>query len=407
MNDYDFEEQLLLNSLSDYSNHRHQYPNAGITNPNNNISNYSNNNNYHHSHHQYNTTSQQQYFEHENSLKNYHIHQHQNCEQLQNEKNHTASTVSMSTEEEAAFDDFNLFDQDQPVMEQINSDNVDVRMTFSIESTNQKSEKQTEAPAPKLSRRVSKEDHSCPKQQPKQGKVHNQTQSQSSKENHITNEGAHVENPTDSDVLCGQSRTCSNHPGNKNFQDILDNFSHKYDTATSKQEKMCMTKEIVSKIHSSGGRFLRLKNKVWEEISTVAARDKVSHALRTKATSRKRRQEQVLPSLSTSRKSRSPTLSRSSINQHRQGNRRRRSSDPTLSPVGSSEIAQISSRASVIDDLMKSTHDMFTTLVTPGNITSTNHRRSHSQPKTYNADDFNEPIPFHRSDSEPFRQLRF
>merc|ERR1712176_284350 len=153
------------------------------------------------------------------------------------------------------------------------------------------------------------------------------------------------------------------------------------------QEKMCMTKEIVSKIHNSGGRFLRLKNKMWEEISTVAARDKVSHALRTKAASRKRRQEQILqsdnrrgylpPSSPTSRKSRSPSLSRSSIRQHRREKKRR------------------------------STHDMFSTLVTPATAMNINHRRSHSQPKTYDAKHFNEPIPFHRSESDPFRQLRF
>jgi hypothetical protein len=317
----------------------------------------------------------------------------------------------MSTEEEA-FDDFKLFDQNQLNMDQVNSDNVDVRMTFSIENTNQKRDKLPNEPAPKLLRKISshdedKEHRSCPKQQPKEGKVHNQTQSQNRKENHVTNEGAQVENPTESDVLCGQSRTCSNHPGNKRFQEILDEFSYQYDIATSKQEKMCMTKEIVSKIHNSGGRFLRLKNKMWEEISTVAARDKVSHALRTKAASRKKRQEHKPPSSPISRKSSSPSFSRSSISQHRRGSRCRRSFEPnTLSPVGSSEIAPINSSPSVFDELMKSTHDMFTTLVKPTNATATNHRRSHSQPKKFNADDFAEPIPFHRSDSEPF-QLRF
>jgi len=55
-----------------------------------------------------------------------------------------------------------------------------------------------------------------------------------------------------------------------------------------------MTKAVVSTIHESGGRFLKFKDGMWEEISTVAARDKVSHALRTKVSSWKRQHQQLL-----------------------------------------------------------------------------------------------------------------
>merc|ERR1740138_939022 len=66
---------------------------------------------------------------------------------------------------------------------------------------------------------------------------------------------------------------------------------------------MMMTKEIVACINNTGGRFLKYnKTKttetengnvgMWEEISNVAARDKVSHALRTKVASWKRQQQQ-------------------------------------------------------------------------------------------------------------------
>merc|ERR1712078_714226 len=65
--------------------------------------------------------------------------------------------------------------------------------------------------------------------------------------------------------------------------------------ATSKQEKMCMTKEVVRIIQvDNGGRFLKFKDGMWEEISIVAARDKVSHALRTKVASWKRQKAQLL-----------------------------------------------------------------------------------------------------------------
>merc|ERR1711907_518373 len=102
-----------------------------------------------------------------------------------------------------------------------------------------------------------------------------------------------VETPTEYDILCGQSRVCSNHRGNKCFQVVLDQFAERYDAATTKQEKMTMTKEVVSILHNAGGRFLKLKDGAWEEISNVAARDKVSHALRTKVASWKRQQRQL------------------------------------------------------------------------------------------------------------------
>jgi len=94
------------------------------------------------------------------------------------------------------------------------------------------------------------------------------------------------------DVLCGQSRTCASHFGNRRFQNVLDLYAPKYDAVNSKQEKMALTKEIVSCIQASGGRFLRFKNGEWQEISTVTARDKVSHALRTKVASWKRQNQQ-------------------------------------------------------------------------------------------------------------------
>ncbi|KAG7338905.1 hypothetical protein IV203_004805 [Nitzschia inconspicua] len=92
------------------------------------------------------------------------------------------------------------------------------------------------------------------------------------------------------DVLCGQSRICASHTGNRRFQVVLDIYAPRYDAATSKQEKMIMTKEIVASIQHAGGRFLKYKEGQWEEISDVTARDKASHALRTKVASWKRQQ---------------------------------------------------------------------------------------------------------------------
>jgi len=109
-----------------------------------------------------------------------------------------------------------------------------------------------------------------------------------------TNEGTRIEAPTNRDILCGQSRVCLSHPGNRAFLRILEDFAHKYDSASNKQEKMCMTKEVVSMVHNSGSRFLKLEDGMWEELSTVAARDKVSHALRTKKAAWKRQRQHLL-----------------------------------------------------------------------------------------------------------------
>jgi hypothetical protein len=123
------------------------------------------------------------------------------------------------------------------------------------------------------------------------------------------------------DVLCGQSRICASHTGNRRFQVVLDIFAPRYDDATSKQEKMSMTKDIVASIHQAGGRFLKYKDGQWEEISDVTARDKASHALRTKVASWKRQQQEKKNEI---KKACRPTHRRGGIQ------RSRRSSDSSI-----------------------------------------------------------------------------
>merc|ERR1711862_780275 len=84
-----------------------------------------------------------------------------------------------------------------------------------------------------------------------------------------------------------------------------------------------MTKAIVSIIHDSGGRFLKYKDGMWEEISTVATRDKVSHALRTKVSSWRRQHQQLL------QKEKDP-FSRQSLARQ---SRKRSIRDSTASPI--------------------------------------------------------------------------
>lgn len=160
--------------------------------------------------------------------------------------------------------------------------------------------------------------------------------------------------PTKFDVLCGQSRICANHTGNRRFQIVLDIYAPKYEVAKSKQEKMMLTKEIVGCIADSGGRFLKYKDGMWIEISNVTARDKVSHALRTKVQSWKRQQDE---------KSASTPKKRASIRK-RQNIRRR--SAPSASAVPSlADVRAVSfdgsttSSTSIMDELLRTQREIF------------------------------------------------
>merc|ERR1712194_739036 len=180
-----------------------------------------------------------------------------------------------------------------------------------------------------------------------------------------------VKFPTECDILCGQSRICASHVGNKRFQAVLDTYTARYDKATSKQEKMMTTKEIVGYIHNLGGRFLKFKNNdgMWEEISNVAARDKVSHALRTKAASWKRHQHQQLlqeedgnndscgGGVSRSNGGRRSSMPNGLRRQQKKGGGRRQGSC-------SLSITSNTSDGAVLNDLMKAQREIFATLTT-------------------------------------------
>jgi hypothetical protein len=167
-----------------------------------------------------------------------------------------------------------------------------------------------------------------------------------------SNDPAELGLPTKFDVLCGQSRICANHTGNRRFQVVLDIYSPKYEAAKSKQDKMMLTKEIVSCIATSGGRFLKFNDGMWVEISSVTARDKVSHALRTKVQSWKRHQEE--PSPATPKK-------RGSMRKRR--NIRRRSvpsAVPSMSEVRAVSFdGSTTSSTSIMDELLRTQREIF------------------------------------------------
>lgn len=101
--------------------------------------------------------------------------------------------------------------------------------------------------------------------------------------------------PTDDDILCGQDRTFARRRGNVIYYDLIQAQALRYSISSSKYEKMQLTKNIVAEMQSHGARFLRKtfrrqegcgggggrnSSGDWVELSLVAARDRVSHALR-------------------------------------------------------------------------------------------------------------------------------
>jgi hypothetical protein len=92
---------------------------------------------------------------------------------------------------------------------------------------------------------------------------------------------ATISKPTITDILCGKDKTYARHEGNKRFSRIIRDYVEPYTAATTKQEKMQFTKQIVLNLQTKGSaRFLKMVGEEWQEISSQNARDKTSHALR-------------------------------------------------------------------------------------------------------------------------------
>ena len=125
------------------------------------------------------------------------------------------------------------------------------------------------------------------------------------------------------DVLCGKDKTYESHAGNRFYRDMIVAVAPLYAATTSKQDKMRMTSDIVSKIiMEHGSRFLKLSSVhgEWEEINIAAARDKTSHALRFCAA-------HLLPAANASSSSSSSSLLK-------RGSKSKAKRKPVVSPTG-------------------------------------------------------------------------
>lgn len=95
------------------------------------------------------------------------------------------------------------------------------------------------------------------------------------------NDAVAITEPTEMDILCSKDKSVAKHPGNVVFRERIERGTVPYVTAANKQEKMKITRDIVTAMQSKyGSRFLKQKGDAWVEINNQMARDKVSHALR-------------------------------------------------------------------------------------------------------------------------------
>jgi hypothetical protein len=97
-----------------------------------------------------------------------------------------------------------------------------------------------------------------------------------------------VDIPESNDVLCGKDKTFNRNIGNITYRQLIVATAVRYAQLTTKPEKMKITAQIVhTMMHQHKSRFLKQivirggnGDYYWQEITTTAARDKTSHALR-------------------------------------------------------------------------------------------------------------------------------
>mmetsp|Transcript_8514 Transcript_8514/g.17761 ORF Transcript_8514/g.17761 Transcript_8514/m.17761 type:complete len:477 (-) Transcript_8514:73-1503(-) len=81
------------------------------------------------------------------------------------------------------------------------------------------------------------------------------------------------------DVLLGRGKPLQKFSGNLNYHYVIEGYHDRYEAA-AKGQKAGIAMEIVKKIHSLGGRFLKQNEAGWAAITDEAAKTKVSHTFR-------------------------------------------------------------------------------------------------------------------------------
>lgn len=88
--------------------------------------------------------------------------------------------------------------------------------------------------------------------------------------------------PAHHDILCGSGGQVNGHKGNQMFRQVLRRHHSGYTNATTKPQKMRITKLVLGELALAGSRFLK-KDPIfdrWYLVGDKAVRDKISHCLR-------------------------------------------------------------------------------------------------------------------------------
>ena len=89
-----------------------------------------------------------------------------------------------------------------------------------------------------------------------------------------------ITQPGNNDCLFGCEKWMDNHPGNKRYQQIIEENRLIYQVIP-KNEKKTLRMKIVNEWKANGGRFLKLNEmKMWEDIRDDKAQQYISMALR-------------------------------------------------------------------------------------------------------------------------------
>ena len=87
--------------------------------------------------------------------------------------------------------------------------------------------------------------------------------------------------PAPSDVLFGRGKLVKDNPGNIFLHRLAEERMSRYEK-TSKWEKTVIAAEIIAIIQEKHGRFLKMEHGSWVQVHGEAAREKVSHAFRSR-----------------------------------------------------------------------------------------------------------------------------
>jgi hypothetical protein len=91
------------------------------------------------------------------------------------------------------------------------------------------------------------------------------------------------EKPSQFDVLFGKGKGVQNHPGNRRYQHILDQYVKQFAIATSELQKSRIVQEVINVIYETEGQFLRQVGDTWMPVPNCEAYKKVWHALYDKS----------------------------------------------------------------------------------------------------------------------------